>query len=155
MTYQESLPEPLKEQIADAIVDNFLKGDVVDALMGLAYDETKPFINSDNQDLFCEVSGMVGYKIAKLIHAGASLPPADVLANPQSTAVPSPAELFNLLASKGWRQIGVSTGVFIMENTDFSGRQMVFPTSMSAPDYVESAQSVLQKLSLLPNTETN
>lgn len=150
MNYQESLPESLKEQIADAIVDNFLKGDVADSLMGLAYDETKPFINPDNQDLFSEVSGMVGYKIAELIKAGASAWAGNL------PDVPSPKILQELLESQGWRQASSYGSIlYIFDHPSYPGRQMVFPVDATAPDYIESAQSVLQKLSLLPNTEVN
>lgn len=125
MNYQESLPEQLKEQIADAIVENFMKGDVADALMGLAYDETKPYINPDNQDLFSEVLGMVGYKIAKLIQSGASTRAGDL------SDVPTPEALRNLLISKGWRQSNSNGSIlYIFDHPNHPGRQMVFPADI-------------------------
>lgn len=145
----ETLPEFLKVQIADAIVENFLKGDVADALMGLAYDETKPYVNPDNQDLISEVSGMVGYKIAELIKAGASAWAGSI------PDVPSPQKLQELLESQGWRQASSYGSIlYIFGHPDYPGRQMVFPVDATAPDYVESAQSVLQKLSQLQSFNT-
>lgn len=134
--YTESLPEPLKEQIANAILENFLKGDVADSLMGVATEQTEPFINKDNQDLFSEISGMVGYKIAQLIERGSS----------QSDKVPTPEELLGLLLSEGWQRVG---GLNILEHPSYPGRQMVFPVNASAPDYEESARSVIAKVAYL------
>ena len=143
-TYRESLPEPLKEQIANAILENFLREDVADSLMGVATEQTEPFINRDNQDLFSEISGMVGYKIAQLIEKGASSSPS------QTDKVPTPEELLNRLLSEGWQQIGLPfKGLNIVENPDYPGRQMVFPVSASAPDYEESARSVIAKVAYL------
>lgn len=144
MDYPESFPEPLKELIAKAIVENFLKRDVADTLMRVAYEETKPYINPDNSDLFCEISGMVGYKIAQLIERGASL------SLDQTDKVPTPEELLNLLLSEGWHEGPNSpAGLHIMENPDYPGRQMVFPTDEAAPDYEESARSVIAKVAYL------
>lgn len=141
--YTESLPEPLKEQIANAILENFLKEDVADSLMGVATEQTEPFINKDNQDLFSEISGMVGYKIAQLIERGSS----------QSDKVPTPEELLGLLLSDGWQQIGLPLkGLNILEHPGYPGRQMVFPVNASAPDYEESARSVMEKVAYLRNS---
>lgn len=60
------LPFTLKEELVATIIASFLKdGDVADSMMGLATELTEPFINPDNQDLFSEVSGMVGYALAQ------------------------------------------------------------------------------------------
>jgi len=60
-----NLPHTLKEELVATIVANFLKdADVADSMMGLAIELTEPFINPENQDLFSEVSGMVGYALA-------------------------------------------------------------------------------------------
>lgn len=65
------LPEDLKQKIAQQIVDNFVKDDdVADALMGLAAELTEVVINSKSGDLFSEISGMVGWKLAELVQRG-------------------------------------------------------------------------------------
>jgi len=59
------LPDTLKEELVATIIASFLKDkDVADSMMGLAIELTEPFINPENQDLFSEVSGMVGYALA-------------------------------------------------------------------------------------------
>ena len=80
MKHTETLPETLKEQIAETIVASFLKdADIADSLMGLAIELTEPLINPENHDLFSEVSGMVGYRLAEFFTS----PPED------TTPVPS------------------------------------------------------------------
>lgn len=65
------IPEKLKSEIAREIIESFLSTeDVADALMGLAIDLTKEIINPNSQDLFSEVSGMVGYKLGGIMLKG-------------------------------------------------------------------------------------
>ncbi len=66
MRHTETLPETLKEQLAEVIVTSFLKdADIADSMMGLAIELTEPLINPENHDLFSEVSGRVGYLLAE------------------------------------------------------------------------------------------
>jgi hypothetical protein len=66
MRHTETLPETLKEQLAEVIVASFLKdADIADSMMRLAIELTEPLINPENHDLFSEVSGMVGYRLAE------------------------------------------------------------------------------------------
>lgn len=67
------LTDDLKQRIAQQIVDNFIKeDDVADALMGLATELTEGIITTKSGDLFSEISGLVGYKLAELVQRGYS-----------------------------------------------------------------------------------
>lgn len=51
----------IKAQIVETIVSQLVTdASLVDSLMSLAHDEVAAYLNSENQDLFCEVSGGVG-----------------------------------------------------------------------------------------------
>lgn len=63
-----------------------------------------------------------------------------------------PSELIKMLTSLGWHQPSHGlTGLYIFEHPDHPGRQMVFPSNVAAPDYRESVDSVLQKITYLHN----
>jgi uncharacterized membrane-anchored protein YjiN (DUF445 family) len=66
MKRTETLPDNLKQELANCIIKNFLANeDIADRMMNLAIDLTEPLINPENHDLFSEVSGMVGYRLAE------------------------------------------------------------------------------------------
>ena len=66
MTVTYNLPETLKEQLANAIVSNFLvEGDIVDSLRELAVSLTRPYVNPANCSLLTEVSERVNNKLAE------------------------------------------------------------------------------------------
>jgi len=66
-----TISDRLKQKIVQDIVEDFLSTeDVADALMGLAIDLTKEVINPKSEDLFSEVSGMVGYQLGGIMLMG-------------------------------------------------------------------------------------
>ncbi len=94
------IPEKLKLEIAQEIVEEFLSTeDVADALMGLAIDLTKEVINPNSQDLFSEVSGMVGYKLGGIMLKGFAqdrkLAIVETSNIPQSFALDAALEVLN------------------------------------------------------------
>jgi hypothetical protein len=64
---------------------------------------------------------------------------------------PPPTDLRDFLKSQGWSLLeqAISDRLYVLENKDFPQRQLIFPMDMSAPDYTDSVQSVLEKFSEL------
>jgi hypothetical protein len=67
------------------------------------------------------------------------------------SSLPAPTDLRDFLKSQGWSLLeeAIAARLYVLENKDFPRRQLVFPMDVSAPDYVDSAQSVLEKISEL------
>lgn len=60
----------------------------------------------------------------------------------------APTDLRDFLKAKGWslREEGLKDRLYVLENPQFTRRQLVFPMDLSAPDYVESVWLILDKL---------
>jgi hypothetical protein len=67
------------------------------------------------------------------------------------TSLPAPTDLRDFLKSQGWSLLeqAMSDRLYVLESTSFPNRQLVFPMDVSAPDYVDSVQGVLEKISEL------
>jgi len=63
----------------------------------------------------------------------------------------APTDLRDFLKSDGWTVLerALADRLYVMENKQFPGRQLIFPMFLTAPDYVESVDSVVSKLSQL------
>jgi hypothetical protein len=69
----------------------------------------------------------------------------------KSTTMVEPTDLRDYLRSRGWGLIeaALKDRLYVLSNVRFPNRQMVFPMDTTAPDYEESVQSVLEKVSEL------
>ena len=65
----------------------------------------------------------------------------------------APIDLRDYLKSQGWTVLDEALGdrLYLLQNSSFSGRQLIFPMDMTAPDYRESLSTVLEKLAELTN----
>lgn len=65
------------------------------------------------------------------------------------SSLPAPTDLRDFLKSRGWTLIeqAISDRMYVLENTSFPSRQLVFPIDVLAPDYADSVQRVLEKFS--------
>ena len=61
----------------------------------------------------------------------------------------SPIDLRDFIKAKGWtlRPEGITDRLYVLPNAHFPHRQLVFPMDIAAPDYAESIQRVIEKLS--------
>lgn len=62
-----------------------------------------------------------------------------------------PTDLRDFLRAQGWKIFGraLADRLYILENEAYPQRQLVFPMDVTAPDYVESIDIVIRKLSHL------
>jgi hypothetical protein len=67
------------------------------------------------------------------------------------STLPPPTDLRDYLKTQGWSLLeqAISDRMYVLESQAFPRRQLVFPMDVSAPDYADSVQSVLQKVSEL------
>lgn len=73
------------------------------------------------------------------------------------SSLPAPTDLRDFLKSRGWLLLeqAISDRLYVLENASLPRRQLVFPIDFLAPDYADSVQSVLEKLSeITGNTNT-
>lgn len=65
------------------------------------------------------------------------------------SSLPAPTDLRDFLKSRGWSLLeqAISDRMYVLENTSFPSRQLVFPIDVLAPDYADSVQRVLEKFS--------
>lgn len=63
----------------------------------------------------------------------------------------TPTDLRDFLQAQGWEIFGraLADRLYILENEVYPQRQLVFPMDMTAPDYAESVEIVVRKLSQL------
>ncbi|MBS4049687.1 MAG: hypothetical protein KGZ69_00590 [Methylomonas sp.] len=61
----------------------------------------------------------------------------------------SPTDLRDFTKSLGWELVkeGLSDRLYVLQNPKFPNRQLTFPMDLAAPDYAESTQRVIDKLS--------
>ncbi len=66
--------------------------------------------------------------------------------NPESLV--TPIELRDFAKSLGWHLIeaGMADRLYVLQNSNFPRRQLVYPMDLTAPDYKESSDLVLEKL---------
>ena len=67
------------------------------------------------------------------------------------SSLPTPTDLRDFLKSQGWSLLeeAIADRLYVLDNPSFLGRQLVFPMDVSAPDYTDSVQSVIEKFSEL------
>lgn len=60
----------------------------------------------------------------------------------------SPMDLRDYLKARGWvlRQEAIKDRLYVLNNKDYPRRQLIFPMDTTAPDYVESIESLIAKL---------
>lgn len=64
------------------------------------------------------------------------------------TVIHGPEEYKKMLLDWGWSVVeaGLSDGMYVLENPEFPGRQIVFPMDRDAPDYAEAISRSFDKL---------
>lgn len=69
----------------------------------------------------------------------------------------SPIDLCAFLKVQGWtqHQEGLADRLYVLQNTRFPRRQLVFPMDTTAPDYAESIQRVIEKISEMMGERSN
>ena len=65
----------------------------------------------------------------------------------------APTDLRDYLKALGWSSLGAAAALrdrlYVLENSQYPRRQLVFPMDASAPDYREAVQIVREKLAEL------
>ena len=65
----------------------------------------------------------------------------------------APTDLRDFLKSKGWFLVGeaIKDGLYVLNNPQYTRRQLAFPIDNSAPDYLDCVETVIHKLVDLEN----
>ena len=65
----------------------------------------------------------------------------------------APTDLRDFLKSKGWLLVdeAIKDGLYVLNNPQYTRRQLAFPIDNSTPDYLDCVETVIHKLVDLEN----